>query len=118
MPASFAALFLAALFIARLVNAVPSALVAFYLAASTLTFFAYAFDKSAARKNQRRIRENTLHAFGFACGWPGALIAQSLLRHKSRKQPFGAILWSTALLHCGAFAAYLYAFPPALNAAG
>jgi uncharacterized membrane protein YsdA (DUF1294 family) len=56
-----------------------------YLAMSVLTFFAYAIDKSAAQTDSWRIREDTLHVFSLACGWPGALIAQQVLRHKSSK---------------------------------
>ncbi|HEY0846407.1 MAG TPA: DUF1294 domain-containing protein [Noviherbaspirillum sp.] len=116
MPASFATLFLAALLGAALAGILPVTLAALYLLTSLATFVAYAFDKSAARNKRRRIPENTLHAFGLAGGWPGALIAQSALRHKSKKMPFRAILWLTAMLHCAAFSAWLYLFPPAILA--
>lgn len=114
MPASFATLFLIALLVAGFTGALPITLPALYLLTSLATFIAYALDKSAARHNRWRIRENTLHAFGLAGGWPGALIAQTTLRHKSRKMPFGAVLWTTAILHCGALCAWFYFFPPAL----
>ena len=80
----------------------------FYLLASSVTFAAYAADKSAARNGQRRIRERTLHLCAFAGGWPGALAAQMLLRHKTRKQPFQIIFWLTVLLHCGALGGVLW----------
>lgn len=41
--------------------------------------------------------------FALIGGWPGALIAQNQLRHKSQKQPFKAILWMTIVLNCSAF---------------
>jgi uncharacterized membrane protein YsdA (DUF1294 family) len=34
-------------------------------------------------------------------GWPGALLAQKLLRHKSKKQSFQVVFWATVLLNCG-----------------
>jgi cold shock CspA family protein len=35
--------------------------------------------------------------------WPGALVAQQKLRHKSRKQAFQSVFWVTVLQNCGAF---------------
>jgi uncharacterized membrane protein YsdA (DUF1294 family)/cold shock CspA family protein len=72
----------------------------FYLAASAVAFVAYAFDKSAARNGQWRTKESTLHLIGLTGGWPGALAAQRLLRHKSRKQSFQVVFWATVVLNC------------------
>ena len=77
------------------------ALLAFYIAISLVTFMVYACDKAAARQGRRRISEKTLHLLGLAGGWPGALLAQKLLRHKSRKASFQVVLWLTVALHCG-----------------
>lgn len=117
MPASLAALFLAALPVAVLAGFLPAVLALAYAAASVLTFLAYAWDKTAAQRGQWRIRERTLHAFGLAGGWPGALIAQAVLRHKSKKQAFRAISWATAVCHCAALAGLFVLFPSALRAA-
>ena len=73
-----------------------------YLAVSLMTFMAYALDKSAARSGLRRTPENTLFFFGLAGGWPGAIFAQQLFRHKSSKREFQTIFWLTVLLNCGA----------------
>jgi len=70
-----------------------------YLAVSLTTFVAYAVDKSAASRGAWRTPESTLHLFALAGGWPGALLAQQFLRHKSTKQPFRQVFWATTLLN-------------------
>ena len=74
----------------------------FYALASAVTFIAYLLDKSAARNGQWRTRESTLHLLALIGGWPGALVAQKQLRHKSSKASFLAVFWLTVLLNCGA----------------
>jgi len=74
-----------------------------YLVVSVTTFAAYALDKIAAEKGNWRTSESTLHLLALVGGWPGALLAQSRLRHKTRKQPFRAVFWATVLLNCAAF---------------
>jgi len=71
-----------------------------YAALSPVTFFAYAFDKAAARRKTWRTPENALHLLGLVGGWPGALLAQQVLRHKSKKADFRAIFWITVLINC------------------
>ncbi|HRH87729.1 MAG TPA: cold shock and DUF1294 domain-containing protein [Rubrivivax sp.] len=70
-----------------------------YMAASLATFVAYAADRSAAAKGAWRTRESTLHLLSLAGGWPGALLAQQFLRHKSTKQQFRQVFWATVLLN-------------------
>jgi len=78
----------------------PFAILFLYLGASVVTFFVYMSDKSAARKDQGRTKEKTLHLLGLMGGWPGALIAQKLLRHKTRKLSFQVAFWATVLINC------------------
>jgi uncharacterized membrane protein YsdA (DUF1294 family)/cold shock CspA family protein len=78
----------------------PFAVLWFYLGASAIAFIAYALDKSAAQNDQWRTSESTLHLFGLVGGWPGALAAQRLLRHKSKKQSFQIQFWATVVLNC------------------
>ncbi|MCX7086466.1 MAG: cold shock and DUF1294 domain-containing protein [Methylococcales bacterium] len=73
-----------------------------YYIASIVTFITYAVDKSAAKNNQWRIPESTLHLFALIGGWPGALIAQRLLHHKSKKPSFKFMLWITITVNCSA----------------
>ena len=71
----------------------------FYVLLSAATFIAYAADKSAAAKNAWRTPESTLHMLALAGGWPGALLAQQFLRHKSTKQEFRQVFWGTVMLN-------------------
>ncbi|MBI3430839.1 MAG: DUF1294 domain-containing protein [Hydrogenophilales bacterium] len=82
----------------------PIAVAALYLVASLVAFIAYALDKSAARNDQWRTQESTLHLLALAGGWPGALAAQRLLRHKSRKPSFQFAFRVTVILNCCALA--------------
>ena len=86
------------------VSAIPMPILFIYLLVSFATFAAYALDQSAAQRGDWRTSESTLHLLALAGGWPGALIAQSRLRHKSRKQPFRIVFWTTVVLNCAAFA--------------
>jgi uncharacterized membrane protein YsdA (DUF1294 family)/cold shock CspA family protein len=70
-----------------------------YLFVSFITFFLYWHDKTKAKKNRWRTSEQTLHLFSLAGGWPGALIAQRTLHHKSRKRSFQIIFATTILLN-------------------
>ena len=76
----------------------------FYLAVSLFTFILYAVDKSAAKNGSWRTQESTLHFFALAGGWPGAMIAQQTLRHKSKKQSFRTVFWVTVIVNIGLFA--------------
>jgi uncharacterized membrane protein YsdA (DUF1294 family) len=82
----------------------PHLIGAAYLAASAACFTMYAIDKAAARAGRRRTPEKTLLLMGLACGWPGAVLAQEWLRHKSSKRSFAARFWVTVLINAGAFA--------------
>jgi len=74
-----------------------------YVVMSIIAFLAYCLDKSAAIRNHWRISESTLHLFGLACGWPGALLAQQLLRHKTSTPSFVSAFWATVLLNSAGF---------------
>lgn len=80
----------------------PGQVLGLYLAASLMAFAFYAWDKSAAEKGHWRSKESTLHLLALAGGWPGALLAQKVLRHKSSKQSFLAVFWITVVLNCAA----------------
>jgi uncharacterized membrane protein YsdA (DUF1294 family)/cold shock CspA family protein len=75
-----------------------------YVIASGVTFMAYGFDKSAAMNGRWRTRERSLHLLSLLGGWPGALVAQRMFRHKSRKADFQVVFWITVLINCGVLA--------------
>jgi len=70
-----------------------------YAVVSVLAFLLYWRDKRQAQTNGRRTPENILHAVELAGGWPGALIAQQVLRHKTRKVSYQVLFWAIVLLH-------------------
>lgn len=99
--AAFAALYLAA----TLRYGLPLWIGFGYLVASALCFAAYAADKSAARAKSRRTPERVLLMLGMAGGWPGAVLAQQWLRHKTAKTSFRLKFWGTVLANVGLFMA-------------
>lgn len=82
-----------------------------YLVMSAVAFATYAADKSAARAGQWRTSESTLHLIGVLGGWPGALVARHVLRHKTVKQPFRTLFWVTVVVNCAVLAAYVLGAP-------
>ncbi|VUX55545.1 putative cold-shock protein [uncultured Woeseiaceae bacterium] len=100
----FAHVFLGAVAISAVTGHLPIVIVITYAALSLISFVAYAIDKSAARRGAWRTKEGTLHILGLTGGWPGALIAQQTLRHKTKKTSFRAVFWVTILANCVALA--------------
>ena len=72
---SVSGLFLLALVIVTSMGKLTLLAVPWYLALSTITFFAYGLDKTAARQDRRRTPERVLQSLALAGGWPGAWIA-------------------------------------------
>ena len=70
-----------------------------YAITSVITFLAYAQDKSAAQHHRWRTKESTLHGLALIGGWPGALLAQKCLRHKSSKASFQRVFWVTVVVN-------------------
>jgi uncharacterized membrane protein YsdA (DUF1294 family) len=76
------------------------ALAGAYVAASLTSFALYGLDKAAARRATRRIPEVALHLVALAGGWPGALLAQAVFRHKTVKRPFRIAFLCTVFVNC------------------
>jgi uncharacterized membrane protein YsdA (DUF1294 family) len=79
-----------------------------YLLSSVALFAIYGMDKAAARKGLRRVPEVSLHVMALLGGWPGALVAQRVFHHKTRKQPFQTIFWCTVVANCAGLAWLLW----------
>jgi uncharacterized membrane protein YsdA (DUF1294 family)/cold shock CspA family protein len=88
--------------ILALMGNIASGVFFIYTIMSAVAFLAYAFDKAAALNRRWRTKENTLHLLALLGGWPGALMAQRMFRHKSKKEEFQALFWLTVLANCGA----------------
>ena len=78
---------------------------------SAVAFAMYGLDKAAARRGSWRTPESTLHLVSIVGGWPGALLAQRVFRHKTKKQSFRAIFWCTVVVNCAALAWLIAEFP-------
>ncbi|MFK0310614.1 DUF1294 domain-containing protein [Pseudomonas sp. NPDC090233] len=70
-----------------------------YPAMSLITLLLYWQDKHQARSGAWRTPEKVLHAAELLGGWPGALLAQQLFRHKTRKVSYQLVFWVIVLLH-------------------
>ena len=95
----FAAAFLVLVAVGVIGGRLPVAVGTAYVLVSTFTFVVYAWDKSAARNDRWRTQESTLHLLSALGGWPGALVAQRVLRHKSSKRRFRVVFWGTVALN-------------------
>ena len=89
----------------------PSLLLAAYGLFSGVAFLMYGADKSAAEQGRWRTSESTLHTIALVGGWPGALVARRVFRHKTTKQPFRTIFWFTVIANCVALAWFVYEAP-------
>ena len=98
--AGFALLYLAATVLYQL----PLMVAAVYGVMSITCFAVYAIDKRAARAKAWRTPEKTLWLLGLLCGWPGALLAQQWLRHKTAKRSFQVVFWITVAVNMAGFA--------------
>lgn len=81
---------------------------------SLLALAFYMYDKSAAQRGNQRTPERTLHLIALFGGWPGALLAQGLFRHKSSKRSFQQVFWATVVLNLAALAVVLGGWRSAL----
>lgn len=67
----------------------------------------FAFDKRAASRGRRRIPERSLHLVELLGGWPGAVVASRVFRHKSSKTRYQVILLAIAMLHITAWIVFI-----------
>jgi uncharacterized membrane protein YsdA (DUF1294 family) len=79
-----------------------------YIVMSIITFIAYVMDKKSAIEHRWRIAEVKLHLFELLGGWPGALIAQNIIRHKNKKLSYQFVFWLIVLLHMAPWIDYVF----------
>jgi uncharacterized membrane protein YsdA (DUF1294 family) len=79
---------------------------AFCLITSMICFALYAVDKRRARSGGWRVSERTLLFWGLIGGWPGAILAQHLLRHKTRKAQFRRVFRITVAVNVALYVAF------------
>lgn len=79
-----------------------------YGLASGLAFAVYGYDKQQAKAGEWRIPEKVLHAIELLGGWPGALLAQQVFRHKTRKLSYQLWFWLTVAVHQALWIDVLY----------
>lgn len=84
---------------------VPNWVAGLYLGGSVVCFVVYAIDKLDAAAGRWRVSEETLIFLGLAGGWPGAIVAQQVFRHKSYKASFRSTFWGSVVLNVLAFIA-------------
>ena len=72
---------------------------AIYATMSVITFIAFWLDKRAAQRAKQRTPEKMLLSLALCGGWPGALLAMKLCRHKTRKWLFKLGIPTIAGLH-------------------
>ncbi|BDZ64709.1 DUF1294 domain-containing protein [Agromyces mangrovi Wang et al. 2018] len=106
-PAAFLpiALFAVLWVVLALTVGTPAWLGIVYAVASVVAFVLYAVDKRAAGAGRRRTPESTLLTAGLVGGWPGAIVAQQALRHKTVKREFRVPFWITVVVNVLAFVA-------------
>ena len=78
---------------------------------SVLTAILFVIDKRAAIRNGYRIPETSLLLAVILGGWPGALLARPLLRHKTRKTRFISLFWASIVIYFFALYALLLYLP-------
>ncbi|MFO7705809.1 MAG: DUF1294 domain-containing protein [Halopseudomonas sp.] len=70
-----------------------------YAGVSLVSVFLYWSDKRAAEQSLQRTPEKLLHLSELLGGWPGALVAQQVLRHKTRKASYQQLCWLIIVAH-------------------
>ena len=106
-----AALFFTLLVGLLVLDEVPVVLLAAYGLFSGVAFLMYGADKAAAAQGRWRTSESTLHTIALVGGWPGALVARRVFRHKTIKEPFRTIFWGTVIGNCVTLAWFVYEAP-------
>ncbi len=99
IPLLMVMLFFTGLLLTLWLNKLPTYIALGYLTLSIFTYLSYWLDKRKAQSGSWRTPESTLQLLSLLGGWPGALLAQRYLRHKSQKKSFLWQFWLTVVLN-------------------
>ena len=76
-----------------------------------IAFIAHGMDKRAAIRGARRTPEARLHLWELLGGWPGAIVAMCLFRHKVRKASYLVVTVLIVTLWVAGFASLVWFRP-------
>jgi uncharacterized membrane protein YsdA (DUF1294 family)/cold shock CspA family protein len=93
-------------FVVAALRPVPYWVGVVYIGTSLLCFLIYTLDKTAAREGRWRVSESALLLLGLIGGWPGAIVAQQVLHHKTRKRSFQAAFAGSIIVNVALFVLY------------
>ncbi|MBL1241514.1 MAG: DUF1294 domain-containing protein [OCS116 cluster bacterium] len=82
--------------------------ISIYLFMSLVCFVLFFIDKKRSEANGWRIGEYYLHLVELLGGWPGALLGQKFIRHKTKKTSYKIILWLIILVHIILWGYFIY----------
>ncbi|MCL9780843.1 cold shock and DUF1294 domain-containing protein [Vibrio sp. S4M6] len=82
----------------------PIIVIDYLLLISGFTYVLYAFDKSLSSSDNWQVPELVFHVFTLAGGWPGAVLAQSFLRHRPLSLSYLPTFWFTVIANVTLFA--------------
>lgn len=82
--------------------------IAYLIGINAAAVLLYGYDKRQATVGGGRVPEVILHLAALAAGSPGALLAQILFRHKTRKFKFRLVFVGIIALQCLAAFGYWY----------
>lgn len=91
--------FAIAIAVVTVIGALPPWVALLYLTLSIASYVTYAIDKKAAQTRQWRVSESALLGLGLLGGWPGSIVAQQRLRHKTQKASFRQAFWGAVVLN-------------------
>ena len=78
------------------------------LGLSGVGFALQGWDKWRATREGRRVPEAGLHVVELLGGWPGALIARHLFRHKTVKVSYRVVFWLCAATNAAALGWWIW----------
>lgn len=87
------------IFVATVLGRMPWEVSLAYAGMGLVSFILYSLDKNRAKTGQWRVSEVTLLGVDLCLGLIGGLLAQALLRHKTRKPGYVATTLVIALVH-------------------